>query len=174
MTAPVDPRSALVLFNIAKVRNFGNLMRTANALGADELVFVGRREVRAHGSFGTRRALHTTHHYRFEDAVADLRERGFELCAVEIVDHARPVQERPFRGSTAFLVGNEGQGLSERELAACDSAVYVPQYGTGRSLNVNVAAAIVLHHFALWAGRAENPRDGDGFAPATDGQTSAK
>jgi tRNA G18 (ribose-2'-O)-methylase SpoU len=158
-------RSALVLFNIAKSRNFGQLLRSANALGAEEVVFVGRREFRAHGSFGTRRALETHHFFRLEDAAEDLRRRGFRLCAVEILPSAEPVQSQPFEGPTAFLLGNEGQGLGERELAVCDSAVYVPQYGTGRSLNVNVAAAIVLHHFALWAGRTENAREGHGFAP---------
>ncbi|MHC4263571.1 MAG: TrmH family RNA methyltransferase [Planctomycetota bacterium] len=161
-------RAALVLFNIAKVRNFGNLLRTANALGVSEVVFVGRREFRAHGAFGTRRALETRHFYTLEDAVEDLRERGYRLAAVEILDDADPVQDRPFSGDTAFLVGNEGQGLGEREIGLCDFAVYVPQYGTGRSLNVNVATAIVLHHFALWSGRTENERDGHGFAPRPD------
>jgi tRNA G18 (ribose-2'-O)-methylase SpoU len=159
------PRSALVLFNISKVRNLGNLLRTANALGAAEVVVVGRREFRAHGAFGTRRALRTRHFYALEEAVGALREDGYAIRAVEILPDAAPVQDHPFEGSTAFLMGNEGQGLGERELAVCDGAVYVPQYGTGRSLNVNVATAIVLHHFALWSGREENPREGHGFVP---------
>ncbi|MEO0649709.1 MAG: TrmH family RNA methyltransferase [Planctomycetota bacterium] len=168
------PRAALVLFNIAKVRNLGNLIRTADALGAAEIDVVGRREFRTHGAFGTGRELSVRHFFRPEDAAGDLRARGFRLYAVEILEHAQPVQAQPFQGSTAFLVGNEGQGLGPREIELCDEAVYVPQYGTGRSLNVNVATAIVLHHFALWAGREENPRQGDGFAPPASGQTSAK
>ena len=72
---------------------------------------------------------------------------------IEIVDGARPVQSFPFRGSTAFMLGNEGQGLNEKQLAACDSFLYIPQYGPGTaSLNVAVAASIVLHSFATWAG----------------------
>lgn len=56
-------------------------------------------------------------------------------------------------GPTAFMLGNEGQGLSPRQMALCDSFVYIPQYGAGTaSLNVAVACSIVLHHFALWAG----------------------
>lgn len=51
------------------------------------------------------------------------------------------------------MLGNEGQGLSPRQMALCDSFVYIPQYGAGTaSLNVAVACSIVLHHFALWAG----------------------
>ncbi len=47
---------------------------------------------------------------------------------------------------------------------ACDAFVYIGQYGTGTaSLNVAVAASIVLHHFALWADFDEAARDGYKF-----------
>jgi len=43
----------------------------------------------------------------------------------------------------------QGTGLSTKELEICDFFVYIPQYGCGTaSLNVTVAASIVLHHFA--------------------------
>ena len=53
----------------------------------------------------------------------------------------------------------QGQGLNAKQLALCDAFVYIPQHGAGTaSLNVAVAAAIVLHHFALWAGYPERGR----------------
>jgi tRNA G18 (ribose-2'-O)-methylase SpoU len=56
-------------------------------------------------------------------------------------------------GSTAFLVGNEGTGLSEAQKAVCDHFVYIPQYGNGTaSLNVSVAAAIALVSARGWCG----------------------
>ncbi len=58
----------------------------------------------------------------------------------------------------------QGSGLSAAQLAACDALVYIPQHGPGTaSLNVAVAASIVLHHFAVWAGYAERPRAGAKF-----------
>ena len=70
----------------------------------------------------------------------------------------------PFTGPTAFMMGNEGQGLSERHIQLCDSFVYIPQYGGGTaSLNVAVAASIVLHQFAVWAGYTERSRHGFKF-----------
>ena len=55
----------------------------------------------------------------------------------------------------------QGQGLSAKQMALCDSFVYIAQYGGGTaSLNVTVATTICLHHFALWAGYQEHPRDG--------------
>ncbi|OEL28966.1 hypothetical protein BAE44_0010017, partial [Dichanthelium oligosanthes] len=83
-------------------------------------------------------------------------ERGCDICGVEITDDAQPVTAHPFRRSTAFLFGNEvggisihsGTGLSQKECDICDFFVYIPQYGGGTaSLNVTVAASIVLHHF---------------------------
>lgn len=59
----------------------------------------------------------------------------------------------------------QGQGLNEKQMRLCDSFVYIPQHGAGTaSLNVTVAASIILHHFALWAGYPERGREGAKFA----------
>lgn len=61
----------------------------------------------------------------------------------------------------ATLFVTQGQGLSPRQVDLCDGTVYIPQHGVGTaSLNVTVAASIVLHHFAIWAGYPETPRCG--------------
>ena len=66
--------------------------------------------------------------------------RRCTLCGVEITEGAAGVHKHPFRGSTAFLMGNEGHGLTEAQLAACDHFVYIPQHSTATaSLNVNAA-----------------------------------
>lgn len=89
---------------------------------------------------------------------------GCEIIGVEIVESAKPIHTHPFKGPVAFMLGNEGQGLSQRQINACDSFVYISQYGAGTaSLNVAVAASIVLHHFALWAGYEERSRSGFKF-----------
>jgi hypothetical protein len=66
----------------------------------------------------------------------------------------------------------QGQGLNERQLALCDSFVYIPQYGPGTaSLNVAVAASIVLHHFALFAGYPVRQRE-VGWGGQREGQAA--
>ena len=58
----------------------------------------------------------------------------------------------------------QGTGLSQGQVRLCDAFVYIQQYGPGTaSLNVSVAASIVLHHFALWAGYQERGRHGEKF-----------
>lgn len=86
---------------------------------------------------------------------------------MEITDNAVAVSEHPFRKNTAFLLGNEGTGLSAKEYEICDFFIFIPQYGCGTaSLNVTVAASIVLHHFAVWAGYPERTRDGNKYVVA--------
>ena len=74
-----------------------------------------------------------------------------KILGVEIVDDAVPIESHPFDGNTAFIMGNEGEGMTPNQKAICDGFVYIRQHGPGTaSLNVAVAASIVMHHFALW------------------------
>lgn len=53
-------------------------------------------------------------------------------------------------------MGNEGTGILDVHKKVCDFFVYIPQYtNKTASLNVSVAAGIIFHHFALWAGYEE-------------------
>ncbi|CAN1300712.1 23S rRNA (guanosine-2'-O-)-methyltransferase RlmB [Linum perenne] len=104
-----------------------------------------------------------------------LQEKDCDICGVEIAEGALPVNEHPFKKSTAFLLGNEGTGLSAKECEICDFFVYIPQYGCGTvSLNVTVAASIVLHHFGVWAGFSERTREGSKFIVAERPQKQGK
>ena len=130
-----------MLHNVSKKKNFGELLRSAAAMGVSEVVVVGAAKLATHGAQGTAGHLRFTHFVRLADAVAYVRDvRGCRLCGVEITEGAAPVQSHPFGGSTAFLMGNEGHGLTEAQLAACDHFVYIPQHSTATaSLNVNAA-----------------------------------
>eukprot|EP00752_Nemacystus_decipiens_P017741 g15908.t1 len=89
---------------------------------------------------------------------------GGTLVGVEIGNGARNVDDEPFSGTCAFMPGNEGSGMSEQQKACCDSFVYISQHGGGTaSLNVTVAASIILHRYAGW--KADGC--GRGGAPTT-------
>ncbi|KOM33576.1 hypothetical protein LR48_Vigan01g313200 [Vigna angularis] len=159
--------SYVVVHNIAKRHNVGTLARSATAFGVSELILVGRRDFNCFGSHGSSSHLRFRHFHSHPDARNFLKDKGCDICGVEITNDALPVNHHPFKKSTAFLLGNEGQGLSPKEIQICDFFVYIPQYGAGTaSLNVTVAASIVLHHFAVWAGFEERSRDGNKFVVA--------
>jgi tRNA(Leu) C34 or U34 (ribose-2'-O)-methylase TrmL len=144
---------------MVKKLNVGMTIRSAVAFGA-EVVVAGPRAVSTFGDQGTTRHTRLHQFDRLRDAVGWLRGRGVTICGIEITQDAAPVQSHPFRGPTAFLAGSEGEGLCDAHKALCDHFVYVPHYGSGTaSLNVTVATSIVLHHFGVWAGYAEAPRE---------------
>ncbi|XP_019180856.1 PREDICTED: uncharacterized protein LOC109175928 [Ipomoea nil] len=159
--------SYVVVHNIAKRHNVGTLARSATAFGVSELILVGRRDFNAFGSHGSTSHVRFRHFHSLSDAKNFLKERDCDICGVEITENAMAVNQHPFKRSTAFLLGNEGTGLSAKECEICDFFVYIPQYGCGTaSLNVTVAASIVLHHFGAWAGFPERSREGNKYVVA--------
>jgi tRNA G18 (ribose-2'-O)-methylase SpoU len=158
--------SYLVLNNLQKDLNVGALLRSADAFGVREVILVGRRRIANTAAVGMHRLVRRCAYLRFEDAIAHVRERGARVLGVEIDAASRPIDEHPFDGPTAFVLGNEGGGLSAAQRARCDGLVRIRQYGHAPSLNVHIAGALALHHFALWAGFAERPVEGSKFVPA--------
>mmetsp|Transcript_707 Transcript_707/g.4526 ORF Transcript_707/g.4526 Transcript_707/m.4526 type:complete len:223 (-) Transcript_707:3000-3668(-) len=158
--ARASPRCFVVVHAVSKSHNVGTIARCATAFDVEEVWIVGSDKYRTFGSHGAADHVRWMHAPTLEEAKSKLQAlHGACLCGVEIVDEAKPIQEQPFVGSTAFLLGNEGEGLTEKEKNLCDQFVYIPQYGKGTaSLNVAVAASIVLHHFAVWAGYQEANR----------------
>jgi tRNA G18 (ribose-2'-O)-methylase SpoU len=140
-------RSVLLLFNIQKAGNFGKLIRTANALGVAEVCIAGRREFATHGNHQTKLATEFRHFYKPVEALQFYRNEGFDLVAVEIGANAINVNKHTFARDTLFLMGNETTGVHADLLRQCDYSLYIPQFGVGASLNVNVAAGIILNAF---------------------------
>jgi len=153
------PHAYFILNGISKKVNVGNVLRSCVAMGVEEVILVGSSKFTAFGAQGTERFVKTRHFSKLRDAAAALRSAGVFICGVEITPDAVSIHERPFRGPTAFLAGNEGEGLSDLQKAECDHLVYVPQYGNGTaSLNVACAVTVVLSTFGAWAGALEQPR----------------
>lgn len=159
--------SYLILFNIAKESNFGFLIRTANAFGA-RVIVVGNPKFSRGGASGGTRYTKAIKFYTLTEALEFVRSRSCEVVGIEIGNDAVSIWEAPYRGSVAFMVGNEGAGLTDQQLASCDRLVYVPQFGDAVSCNVNVAGGIVLSHYAHWAGFEPKPIVGRKFRKPDD------
>eukprot|EP00922_Rhytidocystis_sp_ex-Travisia-forbesii_P019124 GHVS01028367.1.p1 GENE.GHVS01028367.1~~GHVS01028367.1.p1 ORF type:complete len:251 (-),score=34.41 GHVS01028367.1:811-1563(-) len=163
------PASFVIVNNISKGANAGSIVRSAVAFGTKEIVVVGERKLKTFGNQGTNRHCTFRHMGSLSEAATYLHGRGVRICGIELTPNAVPCHYHPFVGDTAFMLGNEGTGMNQKQLDMCDQFVYVPQYSGGTaSLNVGVAASIVLHHFAVWAGLPEQSRDSCGFKFAVD------
>ncbi|KAH9296898.1 hypothetical protein KI387_028580, partial [Taxus chinensis] len=151
--------SFVIVHNVAKRHNIGTLARSATAFGVSEFIVVGRKDFNAFGSHGSTLHINFRHFHTLQEAQQYLKGKDCDICGVEIADGALAVHEHPFRKSTAFLLGNEGTGLSTKEMEICDFFVYISQYGCGTaSLNVTIAGSIVLHHFAALINDPEQSR----------------
>lgn len=137
----------LLVFNIKSNTNIGQLIRTANAFGAEEICVIGRKK---YSSYGNQRTTSTTkfrHFYTVDDAINHYQNRHYDLVGVEITSEAISINESEFKNDTVFLLGNEGTGIQEKILTQCDYCVYIPQFGSGASINVNTACGIVFNVF---------------------------
>ncbi|KAK9838674.1 hypothetical protein WJX74_001110 [Apatococcus lobatus] len=161
----------LILHSVSKRHNIGSLLRCCTAFRVERVCLVGSRHYNGFGSHGAANHVQLDYYATLEDCCRHLKnDRQCSIVGVEIMPEAKAVHEHPFCGPTAFMLGNEGAGLSSKQISLCDAFVYIAQYGAGTaSLNVSTAAAIVLHHFALWAAYPEQGRDGQKFLVAEKG-----
>lgn len=89
----------------------------------------------------------------FEDtmeAVKTLKDEGYEVWAVEQAKGSVMLSDfKPEKGKKyAVIVGNEVHGVRQDVVDACTGCIEIPQYGTKHSLNVSVAAGIVIYNIA--------------------------
>ncbi|MCW5937019.1 MAG: TrmH family RNA methyltransferase [Fimbriimonadaceae bacterium] len=134
--------------------NVGGLFRTAEALGAVEVVMSGHTPTPPdplieRTSMGQHRRVPWRHFAGHEEAALALLASGWTLVAVEIAEDAVSYRDFAFPPRTALVLGNEANGVYGNVLKHCAGAVFIPMYGKGRSLNVQVAAAVVGYHALL-------------------------
>ena len=97
-----------------------------------------------------------------DDDDAPVRIVGVEIdnSSLNLEDDA-PFESHPY-SSVAFMMGNEGSGMTAKQMSVCDGFVRISQYGGGTaSLNVSVAAGLVLHRFFHWSRGEDGLRSGE-------------
>jgi tRNA G18 (ribose-2'-O)-methylase SpoU len=145
----------LVLENIRSMHNVGSVFRTADAFLAEGIFLCGYTPRPPHRDIHkTALGATDTVEWKYMDsavnAVQQLRETGYRIVAVEQVEGSIPLQSfEPQAGEKlAVVFGNEVEGVSEEVLARCDNCIEIPQFGMKHSLNVSVAAGMVLWELA--------------------------
>ncbi|MGI4834517.1 MAG: RNA methyltransferase [Janthinobacterium lividum] len=141
----------LVLDNVRSLHNVGAVFRTADAFALEKLYLCGVTGRPPHREI-TKTALGSTESVAWEHvpttlgAAQQLKAAGYQLVAVEQTTASVLLpQFQPALGSPlALVLGNEVFGVDDEVLVLCDAAVEIPQLGTKHSLNVSVAAGVVL------------------------------
>ncbi len=148
---PLEHDVVLVLQSVAYPVNVGSLFRIADACGVTEVVLTGITPTPPNATIskvGRNRDhdVHWRHAEQAEPVLGSLRQAGYHICALELTDEAVPYNEFDYPARFCLVLGNEDHGVTRSTLAVCDSAIFVPMYGKGKSMNVHVAAAVALYH----------------------------
>lgn len=167
--AEIPPGAHLVpvLCSVRDPGNAGTIVRSADAAGADAVVFAGTsvdvynpKTVRA--SAGSIFHLPVVRDVSPEEAVAFLRGRGAQVLATA-ADGDESLYEADLSVPTAVLFGNEAWGLEPEVRTLADRVVRIPIHGKAESLNLAAAAVLVMFESA-------RRRDGGGGAEAALGR----
>ncbi|CDU16746.1 RNA methyltransferase [Plasmodium yoelii] len=158
----------VIIYNIGKKKNIGNIVRSCVAFNVSEIFVVGRnkKETSFFGSMGTHGYIRIRYFSNMIELKEYLNDNNILLYGCEITNQSIPITKQPFvkNKDTAFLFGNEGTGISDQIIKMCDKIIYIPQYGNGiASLNVSVSCAIILQTFAVWANYIEVDIKGNKF-----------
>ncbi len=141
----------LVLDNIRSTHNVGSAFRTCDAFNVEKLYLCGitatppHKEI-AKTALGATESVDWQHVNEVSELAVQLKNDGYTIVLVEQIDTSILLQNVDFKqfSKIALFVGNEVFGISDELLDLADMAVEIPQFGTKHSLNVSVAAGVVL------------------------------
>jgi tRNA G18 (ribose-2'-O)-methylase SpoU len=125
--------------------NIGTVVRNANAFLAAEVHVVGRRRWNRRGAMVTDRYQHLRYHDTIEDFVGWAAAGDLPVVGIDNLPGAELLDGAPLPYRCALLFGQEGPGLSQAARAACTRVLFIPQYGSTRSVNAGVASGIAMY-----------------------------
>lgn len=145
---PADAQLVIVLDGIEDPHNLGAIIRTANAVGADAVIIPERRatgltETVAKASAGAIEYVRLVRVGNINQSLDKLKKRGFWIYGLD-ERGKQTYDQTDFARPTAIVLGAEGKGLHQHVRERCDALLRIPMAGEIASLNVSVAAGVVL------------------------------
>jgi len=162
----LTPRLILVLHDIRSTHNVGSLLRTANGLGVNKVIFSGYTpypvkdddERLPHLALKITNQIHKTAlgaekttnweqtHDSIKEVIMRLKKSGYTVCAIEQASHSTPLAEFVPNKKVALILGNELSGIDKTTLKLCEHTLEIPMIGEKESYNVAIAGAMALYH----------------------------
>ena len=139
----------IVLDNVRSLSNVGSVFRSADAFRIGELFLCGitacppHREIHK-TALGADETVPWRYFSSTVEACAELKRMGYKIYAVEQVEGSVMLQDFVAEPKSAFIMGNEVDGVGDEVLPLCDGAIEIPQEGTKHSLNVSVCSGIFM------------------------------
>lgn len=127
--------------------NIATVIRNANAFLASKVILYGNKRYDRRGTVGTHRYTHFQHCPNEISLREYLAAQSFDrIVGIDNVDNATPISDYDWgNGNVLLVLGQEQVGIPDELVALCDDMIYIPQYGSVRSLNVGVASGIAMY-----------------------------
>ncbi|HEV3245505.1 MAG TPA: TrmH family RNA methyltransferase [Candidatus Paceibacterota bacterium] len=151
---------AVLLHNIRSAHNVGSIFRTSDAAGVSKVFLSGytpapidrfgsaRKDI-AKVALGAEKYISWEFHKDPYAVISSLRKAGWHIVGVEQDEKAIDHRKILLKERTLFVFGNEVRGISAALRKKCDALIEIPMRGKKESLNVSVAAGIILFSISL-------------------------
>ena len=145
----------LILHNIRSTHNVGSIFRTADAAGVSKIYLCGytpapldrfgrpRKDI-AKVALGAEKTIPWEHVLDIKTLLKKLKEEKVQIVALEQAENSIDYKTFKQKNLLALILGNEVGGIEKSILKLCDKVIEIPMRGKKESLNVSVAAGIVL------------------------------
>ncbi|MGQ0737461.1 MAG: TrmH family RNA methyltransferase [Bacteroidota bacterium] len=140
----------IVLENVFDPHNISAVMRTADAIGLQD-IYILNNKIPRHKKWGAKSSSSaakwlTIHQFdNAEECFSSLRKRYSAILTTHLSSDAISLHQIDFTKSIALVFGNEHNGVSEEIRQLADGNFVIPQVGIIRSLNISVACAVTLY-----------------------------
>jgi 23S rRNA (guanosine2251-2'-O)-methyltransferase len=141
----------LVLDNVRSLNNIGSVFRTADAFRLEGIYLCGITATPPHReihktALGATESVYWEYREETTDAITELKEKGYQIYSVEQTDGSVLLDQVQLSGKQkyALVFGHEIRGVDQQVVDMSDQCIEIPQYGTKHSLNISVAAGIVI------------------------------
>ena len=132
---------------VNKPHNLSAILRTCDAAGVFEANFICEKDkVKTFNSTaqGSQKWVKLNNHETIISAVSELKKKGFKLYGTTLSERSTDYRNFDYSENTCFVLGAEKWGLSDQLISKVDESIFIPMSGMVQSLNVSVAASILL------------------------------
>lgn len=143
----------IILENVHDPHNIGAVMRTADAVGIQDIHIIYTKEsqnsikqyVGQRASRGTKKWVNSHFYASIQECMEVVKPNFKHIYATHLGQNSKSIYDCDFTEPTALVFGNERQGVSEELLAHCTGNVLIPMVGMVQSLNISVAVAVTIY-----------------------------
>ena len=144
----------VILDNIRSIHNVGSIFRTSDSFLIEKIIISGytatpENDRMKKTALGSSDSVDWEYSDDIIETIKKLQKKDVKIISIEQADESLKIEKfNPVSGTKyAFIFGNEVDGVSDDIINVSDEVVEIPQVGTKHSLNVSVAAGIVLWDF---------------------------